>query len=398
MLSKDTARAGRFAIRTRTGQGGFTLVETFVGLIVLALIVPGTVAAIGAMASATQRLNLQERMDLALTSFGEEVKTLPYVSCAQSSSYQTAYDTTQTNQPSEFRVNQLGSGFSFEITGVTPCSANTPPIDSGTQTVDLRIRQIDGSTPPNTIREAVGSVVKRSPDTSVAIVILAQPISSAGSAVNSFLLTADVSRPYSEYRWDCGQGTSPSTPSKYPDPDASTPQPITDPKAADVICSYSAGSTDATRSITLTCVDAAGATQVVVLPVTVYAAANAAAGPTVELAFSPNAQTDKTKTFVATVTGAVVLWEWNFGDTASGAANTDTCNSSSCGSRTHTFANNGSYTVSLSVTDQAGAKSTAVATVVIDVPGSPPVALFSRTPSVGVAPQLVTLDASASHA
>lgn len=76
-------------------------------------------------------------------------------------------------------------------------------------------------------------------------------------------------------------------------------------------------------------------------------------------------------------------WDWNFGDgtTASGAT------------VTHTFAHAGQFTVTLTVTDQYGATSTATQPVAI---WDYPVAVMSATPTTGRAPLTVAFDGSAS--
>jgi PKD repeat protein len=82
--------------------------------------------------------------------------------------------------------------------------------------------------------------------------------------------------------------------------------------------------------------------------------------------------------------GSIVDYAWAFGD-----------GQSATGVRaTHVYATAGSYQIQLTVQDNKGAASTASRTVTVTA--SAPTAAFSAVPSSGVAPLLVTFDASAS--
>ena len=82
--------------------------------------------------------------------------------------------------------------------------------------------------------------------------------------------------------------------------------------------------------------------------------------------------------------GSIVDYAWAFGD-----------GQSATGVRaTHVYATAGSYQIQLTVQDDKGAGSTASRTVTVTA--SAPTAAFSAVPSSGVAPLLVTFDASAS--
>lgn len=62
----------------------------------------------------------------------------------------------------------------------------------------------------------------------------------------------------------------------------------------------------------------------------------------------------------------IVHWRWDFGDPASGAADVvDTTDPALGGGPAHTFAQPGTYTVTLTVTDQAGRSATATITVAV---------------------------------
>lgn len=75
--------------------------------------------------------------------------------------------------------------------------------------------------------------------------------------------------------------------------------------------------------------------------------------PTAGFGFSPTGPiTGTTVHFTDTSTGSPTSWAWNFGDPASGAANTSTSRNP-----THVFSSAGTYTVMLSTTNAAGTAS-----------------------------------------
>jgi PKD repeat protein len=84
--------------------------------------------------------------------------------------------------------------------------------------------------------------------------------------------------------------------------------------------------------------------------------------------------------------GSIAAYAWNFGDqTASGS-----------GMRVeHVFQAAGSYTITLTVTDNNGSTASTTHGVTV-TPNAPPVAAFSVSPERGVAPLLVRVDAAAS--
>lgn len=86
--------------------------------------------------------------------------------------------------------------------------------------------------------------------------------------------------------------------------------------------------------------------------------------------------------------GSIASYEWDFGDASTGAGVNGT----------HTFASQGAYIVTLTVTDDEGGTDTATTVVLATEPGNQvPVASFVADPLLGFYPFDVDFDASASH-
>jgi len=141
--------------------------------------------------------------------------------------------------------------------------------------------------------------------------------------------------------------------------------------------------------VTLTVTDARGAATQVTQSLTV----SAATPPTAVFTVSPTpAPTNVDVFFNASQSRAVgagrtiVSYLWNFGDGRTGGGVTVT----------HRYAGVGSYTVTLTVTDDAGAQAQATQTLIVGSQASGANALVSATPSSPRVGQRVAFDASAS--
>ncbi len=84
--------------------------------------------------------------------------------------------------------------------------------------------------------------------------------------------------------------------------------------------------------------------------------------------------------------GTIATYAWSFSDGSAGASGVAT---------SKTFANPGSYTVTLTVTDNAGATGTATRSITVNA-NTGPTAAFSATPTSGKSPLTVNFDATAS--
>lgn len=84
--------------------------------------------------------------------------------------------------------------------------------------------------------------------------------------------------------------------------------------------------------------------------------------------------------------GTITSYEWNFGDETAGTGVTTS----------HTFNSPGAHTITLTVTDDAGAADVTSRQVMVSPPNQAPTAAFTTTTNDGEAPLEVTFDASAS--
>ncbi len=86
--------------------------------------------------------------------------------------------------------------------------------------------------------------------------------------------------------------------------------------------------------------------------------------------------------------GSIATYSWNFGD---GATTSGTSNTAS-----RTYASAGTFTVTLTVTDNGGATASTTRTVQVNTTNLPPTASFQFTPTGGAAPLVVLFDGSPS--
>ena len=149
-------------------------------------------------------------------------------------------------------------------------------------------------------------------------------------------------------------------------------------------------STPGAYSITLTVTDNAGAKTSTSSSVTVTGSGNSA--PTAVVQASPMSGTAPlTVGFNGTGStdsdGTIASFAWSFGDGSTGSG----------ASSSHTYNNPGTYNATLTVRDDDGATGSATVQIVVTAPqNAAPTASFSATPTSGVAPLLVSVDASAS--
>ena len=145
-----------------------------------------------------------------------------------------------------------------------------------------------------------------------------------------------------------------------------------------------------TYLVTLTVTDDDGATNAISQPV-VVGTSNVA--PNAAFAFLPSSpQVAEWVRFDASSSsdsdGTIANYQWSFGDGTSPVSGAVVY---------HQFTAQGSYSVTLTVTDDDGATDSAVATVVVGTAAQAPVGVFSFSPSAPIVGQPVTFNAQASY-
>lgn len=421
--STDRPESGTRRAR-RLSQSGFTLIEVLVALALLAISSTAIVVGTGVLSSSSSSANQLERGEVLLTSFGEALKSLPYQTCTAANVYQAAFDTS--SDPDVFKLSQRND-VSLVVDGISIAPEPKPPAydcgldgDPGFQTLQISAT-VDG-------RTSKGQIVKRDTNdraaTGKAVIEHADLLSRSTNAtwassppeelrttpgdptaIYSLSSTGSYGPPpfgIVGYSWDCDALDDPVT--GYTATGSST--------GPTVECDYNASTVEQTKTVKLSLDLGAGKTTSVTANVTVGAqpALHAQPAAAITVLTTPCCTSSAPVAFLSSGVdpdGRVVKWEWNFGDPTSGdAANIVVCTANiadACTKQTHAF-NIGSpagtnYRVTLIVTDVDGVRSNeGVANVSVVGPATTPTADFTVTPSTGIAPQAVTVNASASHA
>lgn len=135
------------------GRGGYTLVETLVGVAVLSLLFSGVATGIMTMIRTSASANSNQRAETLLVSFSEVLKQLDYIVCATPDAYNAAFTAYENDQPAASRLVSDGAAASV-VSVDSGCSPTEG--DTGQQLLNVEAR-VNGAT-------AFGQVVKRDPD------------------------------------------------------------------------------------------------------------------------------------------------------------------------------------------------------------------------------------------
>jgi prepilin-type N-terminal cleavage/methylation domain-containing protein len=414
MVAPDPAR-GR---RGRTGQGGVTLIEVLVAVVILGMTVAGVSAMTGVMTRAGGTANQNERAQVLLSAFGEAVSNLPYIPCAGAhlisgqpsyDNYQDSFD--QTEDALSEHDRNLRNATHATLTVVT-VDGQVKPLDGCIPASDLHTQRIALSVTVGK-SSASGVIVKNdrtplSPRSNVRIVVDQQ--SAPGDVEVVLGLHAEVEGTGTAivaYKWYCDGDAVPN------DPSANWPSDFTTNAADDpsVVCSYPAPTTTSpaseqtARPAVLT-TDEFGYQRVWrgTFPLSTTPAAHNP--PFVSIGIVTQTQclsstapkcTEKPIRFrelASPFSGDAVFTKlvWNFGDHSPEVTCSDVTDA--CIQQSHTYAGGGTFVVSLHVTDSLGA--TGDASITIYVAGTElelPQVDFTMSPQSGVVPQTVAFHA-----
>ncbi|MFN0159735.1 MAG: PKD domain-containing protein, partial [Burkholderiales bacterium] len=239
-----------------------------------------------------------------------------------------------------------------------------------------------GNTSGTALTSTIWEVCLRTPNVAPTASFTATPTSTTAgqSVILNGSASSDSDGSIVSYRWDFGDGTI------FPAVGVTNASPTTSK-------SYAAAGT---YTITLTVTDNGGATasttrQVTVSPANVPPTASftttpssTTVGQSVSLNAGASVDTD----------GSIVNYQWDFGDGTSFPA-VGVTNASPTTSKSYAAA--GTYTITLTVTDNGGATTSTTRQVTVNVPGNvPPTASFTSTPSSTTVGVSVSLDAGAS--
>ena len=393
--TRRSSRSACRAVRERA-QAGYSLVEVLVSIVLISLLIGAIAAGVLTVGRASASANGEARANVLVTAYGEALRQLSYRQCSDAGSvgdladiYEAAYRDYDAELEEWQRLIPSGSTeTSAEVISVDTvggCTAGNP--DSGQQILTIRVES-NGIT-------RTARVVKRDPDYVQAgpvARITAQTVSASGDAQSVHILSGATSTPLEDiiaWEWDCG---SDGTLTGEDDDD-----PI------EVECTYTADVGAAgTKTARLTVTDYTGLTSSTTVTLDVPKANAARLAPKATIGATPTSgATDLTVTFSSSgsnsLDGAIVRYEWDFGDPLSGSENTLTTTTPT--TPTHVYRRGGEFTAKLVVIDDVGLRSAAsTITITANQAGpTPPTAQFTMSPNPAVAPQTVAFDGTASR-
>lgn len=382
---------------TRHDQRGLTLTEVLASILLIGIVFAGIAAAVLALTRSTATASDSSRVNVVATGVGEALKAMDYQQCELGDLapiYQEAYDRNEAALVDELRLLPDRSDVAVRIIAVDPlsgCDVGSP--DTGEQLIEFEVQLGEVA--------RTEQILKRNPDYSsdFAAAFDAELISVAGDPIAVFSLDASGSSPVQDilqYRWECGDDGA-----TVEEQDVPTGFSCQYPASVDAPTEY---------TITLTITDARGrvtsAVRTVVVPQASVARPKPVAAWTAScVAASCSSGSDPYLTGTADLRvqfdasgsqqpdGEIVSYEWDFGDEESGEGNTSTEIDP-----THLFVRDKTYSVTLTVTDEIGLRSSLTRTIRVNrTTPPPPIASFTRTPAAAVAPQTIAFDARASR-
>lgn len=382
-----------------TDQRGMTLVETMIALVVLSVLSASGIVGLLALLNMSASADVQSKTDALLSGASEALKQMDYRPCATPAGYQQAFVQYEAQVDPSARLRQ-DSGASVTVTAVDAGPRCDTGVDAGVQIIEL--------TATARGRSRTASLVKRdpnaAPDGPVAVIDAPTVMSSGTDLLYTVSLTARASTAtfgIMKLDWDCG----PDALTDADHPRTYTTYTVADPT---VLCTFLApavGRPAVDRTISLTVTDVKLATDsttrvIAVPPSSTFRALPTASFTYVQTSTAPqgNDYNPGTVVFNASTSsssdGSGLTFRWTFGDAAAGVSNQATVVNP-----THVYYSPGTFSVTLTVTDDFGLSSSQTQIVTVKDSGKKlPTVVFSASPSTGVAPQLVSFDSTGTKA
>lgn len=371
------------------------MIEFLAAMLVLAITVGGIAAASIGAGRISQTANRNARLNVAMTAFAEVVKSLPYVGCTDSDVYQNAFDSGPDDD-----ALKVTYAVDMDVTAVDlgpDCSGGGVGVDSGVQTITLQLA--DPSSGDVLLDR---QIVKRSPDPAMTQLDfhIADPTertdpgnpasalrypqlqrSAFGDPLVVWGLMAYGASEIYKYEWWCDgewerqvpQGTAPAPDFTTYSPDDPAPE-----------CQYPArprgDTSDSSYVVIALRVTEAGSSGRVGTTSERFLKTDTEiphTGPFPQISLTSPGECDAAVpcilgpgnavdvTMVSSgpdpADGAVVMWEWTFGDNTPGI----TCGVSAadptgqlCRTQSHRYEGGGEFPVTLRLTDNFGASGT----------------------------------------
>lgn len=132
----------RTSVRSQGSQSGFTLIEILVCVVLMGTVILALASGMLTLIKTTSATSERQRIQLALGSLTESLKTSPYIPCGSVAGYQASYGTATTpgTWPEAWRPPS-GSQIQFDVVEVehwdeTPTPTPTPPSAGFTTSAD----------------------------------------------------------------------------------------------------------------------------------------------------------------------------------------------------------------------------------------------------------------------
>jgi len=138
--------------RSCRSQGGFSLIEVLVALVLSSMVVMALAAGLLTLVRVTASTNERQQLQLAAGNFSESMKAFDYLQCGTDADYESAYGAwgSKWNPPVGFTAEVVQVEYWTRVTetagpGAFQSACPDPAQDEGTQLVTLRVEKANGA-------------------------------------------------------------------------------------------------------------------------------------------------------------------------------------------------------------------------------------------------------------